>query len=134
MPDTSQPWLYVQSTGQLFRPDGSLCGTGYAGTHDGRNNPLMQEIHNIGPLPVGFYTFATAVDGTHLGPTAIPLEPDPLNQMYGRSAFFMHGDSVTHDASHGCIIMGHDVRIEVAEHANELLRVIARPAPAEIVT
>ncbi len=134
MPDPTQTWLYVQSTGQLFRPDGSLCGTGYAGTGEGRNQPLMQEVHNVGPLPLGFYSFGEAVDGTHLGPTAIPLNPDPTNAMYGRSAFYMHGDSATHDASHGCIIMGHAVRIEVAERAGEHLKVIARPAPKEIVT
>ncbi len=134
MPDTAQPWLYVQSTGQLFRPDGSWCGAGYAGTKDGRNNPLLQEVHDVGPLPVGFYTFGAAVDGTHLGPTAIPLDPEPTNTMYGRSAFYMHGDSATHDASHGCIIMGHAIRVEVAEHAGERLKVIARPAPKEIVT
>ncbi len=131
MPETSQPWLYVQSTGQLFRPDGSLCGTGYAGHADGRNNPLLQEVHNVGPLPVGFYKFGEAVDGTHLGPTAIPLKPDPTNTMFDRSAFYMHGDSASHDASHGCIIMGHAIRVEVAEHAGEHLRVIARPAVPE---
>ncbi len=44
------------------------------------------------------------------------LQPDPHNQMFGRSGFFMHGDSLAHpgQSSEGCIVMPEDVRELVA--------------------
>ena len=62
-------------------------------------------LKNIGPLPEGIYTFGTPVDHSHLGAFAIPLIPDPANNMLGRGGFYLHGDTVQYQAaSEGCII------------------------------
>jgi hypothetical protein len=98
---------YEQITGKLF--DGSkLVGVGWAGHLQGRNDPSMESIKNVGPLPRGLYTIEDPVDNTHLGPMAFPLTPDPKNEMFGRNDFYIHGASVEHPAlsSDGCIIQG----------------------------
>jgi hypothetical protein len=109
-------WSYLQAFGTLFDPDDRLVATGYAGGNCGKdpggvNNPDLESVHDIGPLPRGVYTFGAPVDHTQLGPFAIPLIPDPSNNMYGRSGFYMHGDTETPGcASDGCIVMPPGVR------------------------
>lgn len=104
-------WVYEQATGQLYNPDGSHASKGYAGGNEGKNpeginNPAMQCVKLIGPLPVGYYTFGQVVLVSHLGPFAIPLIPDAANNMCGRGDFYMHGDTTpSGNASEGCIIM-----------------------------
>jgi hypothetical protein len=41
------------------------------------------------------------------------LTPRPGNQMFGRSAFMIHGDNRTHTASQGCIILRRDLREQI---------------------
>ena len=113
-------WKYESSTGRLISPDGELVATGYAGGNcgenpEGKNNPAMQDVQAIGPLPEGTYTYTEHIDHPKLGPFAIILIPDEGNEMYGRSAFRMHGDSVSHPgcASEGCIIMPRAIRERV---------------------
>jgi hypothetical protein len=76
---------------------------------------------------VGLYTFGTPVEHSHLGPFAIPLEPDPNNDMMGRAGFFMHGDVAGQfrAASEGCIIMGPMVRHSCYASEDQQLRVVA---------
>ena len=120
-------WLYVQSTGQLFRPDGSFCADGYSGRGADLDNPVAENVKNEGPIPVGIYALGT-VD-QEKGPFTIHLKPDPGNQMFGRSGFLVHGDNkeVNHTASEGCVIMPRLARIEMARGGT--LKVIDRPAP-----
>src|SRR5271155_1098884 len=114
-------WTYIQKTGQLFH-DGESVATGYSGYNDpqtgqdGTNNPDLENVPDVGPIPVGNYTFGTPVDTVTHGPFVLPLTPDPANQMFGRAGFLMHGDSVVAPgtASRGCIIMGRPVRGQVA--------------------
>jgi hypothetical protein len=44
----------------------------------------------------------------------MPLTPNPANQMHGRSAFFIHADSVAKpgSASEGCIVPVHGINGE----------------------
>jgi RHS repeat-associated protein len=54
-------WQYSQSTGQLTYVDDQTgahtpIGSGYAGNGPGLNNPNMQNVPDIGPLPQGTYT------------------------------------------------------------------------------
>ena len=51
----------------------------------------------------------------HCSPVAMPLIPDPANQMHGRSGFFIHADSIADpgSASEGCIVPVHGVNGEV---------------------
>ena len=109
-------WKYDQTTGYLFSDLGVKVATGYAGGNfgknpEGKNNHEMQGVKKIGPIPVGVYTMGTPALESHLGPFAIPLVPDSGNEMFGRSGFFMHGDTTpSGNASEGCIIMPKAVR------------------------
>lgn len=110
-------WKYEQDTGNLYNPDGAFVATGYAGGDggkqpDGVNNHELQEVHSVGPLPCGVYSFGFPIEHSQLGPFAIPLQPGPDNEMFGRSGFYMHGDTpaMNHSASDGCIIMPISVR------------------------
>ena len=111
------PWTFCSSTGGLRDPLDNFVETGYAGGDKGlrpeaRNNPAYQYTPNVGPLPVGTYMMGEAVQGSHLGPDAIPLTPDPENDMRGRGDFFIHGDHIGAPgcASNGCIIMSRATR------------------------
>lgn len=103
---------YEQATGKLFNNAGQLFGVGYAGRDAGKNNPAMQNVKGIGPLPVGFYTILAPYNHPTVGKYAMPLIPDPTNEMFGRNSFFMHGDSEEHPglASHGCIVQMRTIR------------------------
>jgi hypothetical protein len=101
-------YTYHQSTGVLLH-NGILLLTAYAGHGAGINNPAMQNQHDVGPLPQGRYKMTTLFDSPHTGLATIVLDPDPANQMFGRSGFRIHGDNAAanHTASDGCIIAGH---------------------------
>lgn len=104
-------FTYHQSTG-LLEHNGLVLGKGYSGHGDGINNAAMQEVHDIGPIPCGKYRIGPQQTHPKLGPVAMPLQPYPMNEMFGRSAFFLHGDNSKGDrsASHGCIILDRKVR------------------------
>src|SRR5271166_2565379 len=115
-------WVFDSSTGWLSNPDGIQVEKGYAGGNlgknlEGINNKAYQYTPMIGPLPVGLYTMGTAVEGTHLGPLAIPLTPDPANDMRGRGGFYCHADTIGHPrcASEGCIVMSHATRLLLSQ-------------------
>ena len=124
-------WKYEQSTGKMYDPQGSVVATGYSGGNlgknpEGRNNPALQDKACIGPLPEGLYTFGEPVLQSHLGPFAIPLMPDPSNNMFGRNSFYCHGDSIANpgDASEGCVIIPRAVRNAMWESSDHRLQVV----------
>jgi hypothetical protein len=119
-------WTYVQKTGELLR-DGLHLAVGYSGFEAGKNNPELARVEEVGPIPVGKYIIGTPHDTLTHGPFVLPLTPDPANEMFGRSAFLMHGDSVVDPgmASRGCIIMSRAVRKEVAASGDKVLQVIS---------
>jgi hypothetical protein len=124
-------WTFNSSTGDLFAPDLTKVERGYAGGNlgknpEGINNKAYQYTKFIGPLPVGWYTFGTAVEGSHLGPLAIPLTPDAENDMRGRGDFYLHADTIGHPrcASEGCIVMSHTTRLLVNQSDDKRLQVI----------
>ena len=119
---------YIISTGHLLNNGGRLIGIGYSGHDSGVNNPKMVDDPGIGPIPPGVYTIGDPLDPPdHLGPLAMPLTPASTNRMYDRSAFFIHGDNalLNHSASHGCIILSHEVRQAVADDDDDQLVVVA---------
>lgn len=110
-------WTFKQSNGQLFNRDNECIATGYAGGNcgknpEGKNNPYMQEVPCVGPLPRGRYQLSALVPQSQLGPYAIVLTPAPTNEMFGRGHFYIHGDRtlMPGSASEGCIIMPRTVR------------------------
>jgi len=124
-------WTFCNSTGGLRDPDDNFIESGYAGGFLGTrpeaiNNPAYQYTPNVGPLPVGLYTMGEAVEGTHLGPLAIPLTPDSANDMRGRGHFYIHADTIGHPrcASEGCIVMSHATRVLLSQSDDRQIQVI----------
>jgi len=125
-------WTYIQKTGELLH-NGAHVATGYSGFNDpeagqdGKNNPDLQSVHEVGPIPVGQYSIGTPVNTLTHGPFVLPLTPNPSNQMFGREGFLIHGDSVVEPgtASRGCIILARSVRNEVAASGDNSLQVIS---------
>jgi RHS repeat-associated protein len=83
----------------------------YSGRGEGRDNPNMQHVPDIGPIPRGTWTIGTHEErGT--GPITLPLTPQQGNDVFNTernpSSFLMHGDSIDPtrygSASRGCII------------------------------
>lgn len=119
-------WTFKQSTGQMFSPGGLSIGTGYSGAGADRDNPADQAIKNKGPIPEGFYEIGPPANTDHHGPFVLSLTPDAENQMYDRSGFLIHGDSLEHpgEASEGCIILARALREAVWNSGDTRLQVI----------
>ena len=119
-------WTYRVETGQLFDADDRLAGTGYSGAGEGKNNPAFEQVHDVGPLPRGFYSIGAAYNSPERGPLVMPLTAIGGTREFGRGGFLMHGDSVTHpgQASLGCIVMPHDVRLAVSQSEDRALQVV----------
>lgn len=109
-------WIYSQSTGQLKR-GGTLMGTGYSGRNvpdwpQGRDNPDLEILPDVGPIPRGQYTIGDPIQVPHHAPPVFPLTPQG-HDAHGRSGFQIHGNNVQNDASHGCIILDFPVRTAI---------------------
>ena len=124
-------WTFVQASGKLLNPQGQYVVTGYAGGNCGKNpeginNTSMEEVGCIGPLPRGTYIINDPQDSAKLGPYAMSLSPNPANKMFGRSGFFIHGDSVTkpRGASEGCIILPRQIREEIHASGDHTIIVV----------
>lgn len=109
-------FTFQQSTGILTDANDFHIGEGYAGHGDGLCTPSMQDVVGVGPLPRGIYRIGQPHDSPHTGKFTMDLEPDPANEMFGRSLFRIHGDNALedHSASDGCIVMPLMVRLEIA--------------------
>jgi|HubBroStandDraft_5_1064220.scaffolds.fasta_scaffold300631_2 hypothetical protein len=108
-------FTYEQLTGRLSH-DGELMGTGYSGLAEGKNNPAMERIHDVGPIPRGSYTIGPEFQSEKHGPVVHKLAPNDGTDEYGRDGFLMHGDSNAHPgaASLGCIVIGRPTRLAVS--------------------
>jgi hypothetical protein len=119
-------WTYFQKSGELAQ-DGNKIATGYSGAGAGKNNPEMQDVHNVGPIPQGDWTiYGPPVDTNTHGPYVLKLTAAPKTETFGRSGFLMHGDSKEHPgtASQGCIIVPRKVREQVWESGDRDLKVV----------
>lgn len=98
---------YSQNSGVLYviTDIGDFRFFGWAGHGPHRNNPKSQEIRGKGPLPVGFYRVAEAAHRRFHAP-AFQLAPYSTNEMFGRSAFWIHGGT----KSDGCIMLQRTAR------------------------
>ena len=123
-------WTYKQASGELWHGDPEPVAVGYSGAEPlGKNNPDAQDIPCVGPIPQGNYTITGPPENTTShGPFVLQLVPDPANEMFGRSGFLMHGDSIEHpgQASEGCIIMPFNVRQRVWNSSDRDLIVVAQ--------
>jgi hypothetical protein len=119
------PWKYIQSNGNLIF-GGKVVATGYSGFDAGKNNPAMQSVANVGPIPTGKYSIGLPYDSEAHGPVVMRLTPEDGTDTYGRGGFLIHGDSLQHtgSASHGCIILPRPTRMEIAASEDRELEVI----------
>src|SRR5690606_10237056 len=112
---TGLDWVYSQSTGNLsYQPPASQGGGppapvasgGYSGNGSGYNNPGMQNVPNVGPIPQGGWDIGVPYNSPNVGPFAIPLSPKSDTDDFGRTDFRIHGDNscMCGSASEGCII------------------------------
>ncbi len=133
-------FTFSQSTGRIFRGSWAEADKweafGYAGHSDrpwplplsmandpvppteGRNRPSMQTVPKVGPLPRGRYKIGPAYNHPKLGPITMNLTPQQGNQMYGRSEFRIHGDSIHSPgtASEGCLCLPPAARSYIARN------------------
>ena len=125
-------WIYSQSTGQLTKVDEDANGTttyfadtGYSGIGLGLNNSTLQDIANTGPLPQGFYSIGPQQNNGPLT-QSMRLNPNPDNQMFGRSAFLIHGPhgNDRHDSSNGCPIFQKSTRDQIAQSGDKCFKVV----------
>ena len=117
---------YSQTTGQVTDDNGKSIAKGWAGNGCGRNNPTMQDVHCVGPLPQGVYKIGAWYDHTRLGPMVADLH-QISGETFGRNDFFIHGPSSEHygQESKGCIVVPREDR----------QRIIAlTPGPGDTVT
>lgn len=117
-------WIYSQTTGEMRNGDIHVA-TGYSGLGRGKNNPGMESISNVGPIPRGHYTIGTPRNTKTHGPIVMRLLPAKGTETHGRDGFLIHGDSIGRPgtASHGCIILDRMTRLHIAAAPtdNELL-------------
>ncbi|MBX3021994.1 MAG: PKD domain-containing protein [Bdellovibrionales bacterium] len=126
---TGLTWEYNNGTGQLTHIDNNTgvrtpAGTGYSGTGQGRNNPDMSPVSNVGPIPTGSYTIRPPINSPQTGPNALPLNPNSGTNTFGRSGFQIHGNNPSNDASHGCIILPPGVRNQIINSGDNDLNVV----------
>ena len=137
-------WVYQQSSGNLYRhltissdkaetgfpglSSATFLGRGYSGNGKGLNNPDMQNVPDVGPIPCGDWYMGPAYDHPEHGPVTIPLRPEPGTQTFGRDHFLCHGDLKDapgqFKASKGCMIMPRWIRERMSQSGDHLLRVI----------
>jgi hypothetical protein len=123
------PFTFEIVTGKMLDPNENVIGIGYSGFGAGVNNPALQDVPDVGPIPAGTYTITQPEDTVH-SPFTLGLTPDPANEMFGRSGFLIHGDLVTAPglrmASRGCIIMSRDVRETIWASSDHCLEVVSQ--------
>jgi len=116
------PWTYSQTTGILKDPEGNVATRdGYSGGGLGRNNQAMENVSNVGPIPRGSYRIGSSHHSAHTGPVTMDLSPSAATNTFGRSAFLIHGDNLSHTASHGCVILRRDVRERISASTDRTL-------------
>ena len=118
---------YNQTTGELKDDGGADLGVGYSGHGLGKNNPELQYVPNVGPIPEGVYAIGEPFNSAEHGPITMQLSPIAGTLTHGRDGFFMHGDSIKHpgEASLGCVIMPRPVRQYVAAGVDKTLHVVS---------
>ncbi|MDR0634443.1 MAG: DUF2778 domain-containing protein [Azoarcus sp.] len=121
-------WRCEQSTGKLYRPDGTLFHTGYSGNNRAANQSVLQHIQHLGPIPQGNYRmtqFRTTTQGR--GPNVVSLTPEPGTETFGRDGFLIHGDNPQGDnsGSTGCIIVnGATLRQAIWNSGDRIVEVV----------
>ena len=122
-------FIYFQHSGIMLDDNGQQVAIGWSGNGEGKNNPAMQDVHNVGPLPQGMYKVGDW-QPTHprLGPWVAALT-QVAGQTFGRSAFYIHGPSTDPakfgQESEGCIVVPRSMRLVLRALAPDFMEVKA---------
>jgi hypothetical protein len=119
-------WTYESSNGNLTQ-DGNPIGVGYSGFPPDVNNQAAEVDPDQGPIPRGAWTIGAFFDDPGgKGPIVAHLTPDPATNVFSRDGFMIHGDNpaMNHTASHGCIILAHPYRQQIAASGDNALQVV----------
>jgi len=134
-------WEYSQSSGNLTYIDNNtgertFIGQGYSGIGQGYNNPNMQNVKNVGPIPRGTYYYGDPLDKNnrmYKGSLTLPLTPNDETRKsileMGRDpdSFLIHDDNPNkppRTSSTGCIILRHRIRQQMADCNDKEIRVV----------
>ena len=119
-------WVYQQRTGDLTDPQGNHAGQGYSGHGEGVNNPALQAVHDVGPIPVGVWRIGAPMSHPVMGPIVMPLNPAAGTDALGRTGFYIHGDTpdMNQTASHGCVVLSRNLRLAIAASGDSQFKVI----------
>ena len=131
-------WEYSQSSGMLIHVDDesgikTAEGWGYAGAGEGLNNPAMQHVRDLGPLPQGSYTIGPQRENVILVrnqrvklPGSMRLTPTGDTNLLGRTGgFLIHGgDYESMASSQGCIVLPPQIRNRIGHSGDNVLRVV----------
>ena len=111
----------------------AVVGLGYAGATAGLNNPEMEHVRNVGPIPQGTYFLRETRHPRFRAPAfeCVPTHSTAEKlKRYGRSGFWVHGDNpgVNFSASSGCIVLNRTARLELGKwlkRGHTILTVVA---------
>lgn len=119
------PWTYHQSNRHL-EYNGKFVDYGYSGHGPGKDNPAMQSVPNLGPIPRGTYRIGPPFRHPHAGHYVMRLTPINGTNTFGRDGFLIHGESMAHpgEASNGCLIEGPDTRQKIWNSNDHILVVV----------
>lgn len=119
-------WTWYQ-TGEMDGPAAQRF-PGYSGKDPHKNDPSAENIENVGPIPRGRYSICEPADTFTHGKYVLRLIPNAANEMFGRSGFLIHGDSVVAPgtASEGCIILPLANRQAIWNSGDHALTVLPR--------
>jgi hypothetical protein len=126
---TGLAWIFSQSSGQWSHRDNQTgattpVGQGYSGAGEGRNNPAMQNVPDVGPTPQGTYDIGPGHPSDTTGPNTMNLTPSPGTNTFGRDLFRIHGNNAENDASTGCPIAPPNVRQQINNSTDRVLQVV----------
>lgn len=125
-------WTWQQAAGRMTGPDGRVW-RGYSGKGRGVNNPALQGLRGVGPIPAGRWRMLRVENSARVGPFSIVLDKvdarpgDDRDEVTGRDAFRIHGDRVNgppQSASSGCIILPRIVREAIWRSGDRELEVV----------
>lgn len=120
---------YEQSTGRWTHPEHGTFGVFFSGYDDGdgvaepgegKNDPSMQAVKSVGPLPRGIYRIGTPFHHQTCGPFSMRLTPEPGTDTLGRSGFLIHGGK----KSLGCILAPRVARLAIWGSGDLLVEVV----------
>lgn len=123
-------FTYSQSSGLLtFDGQPKFTTSGYSGHGPGLNNPAMENVPDVGPIPATEYDIDGPIVHPGLAAPVFRLLPKVPGTTHGRAGFLMHGDNEAMNctASEGCIILSHPARVMIdslIEHTGDRTLVV----------